>query len=37
MRALGTMASGIAHDLNNGPLDKLITILWPFDRTRERL
>jgi hypothetical protein len=25
MRALGTMASGVAHDLNNGPLDKLIT------------
>jgi len=25
MRALGTMASGTAHDLNNGPLDKLIT------------
>jgi two-component system NtrC family sensor kinase len=25
MCALGTIASGIAHDLNNGPLDKLIT------------
>jgi hypothetical protein len=24
MCALGTMESGIAHDLNNGPLDKLI-------------
>ena len=44
MRALGTMASGIAHDLSNGPLDKLITnptllvflYLNPFSEARRR-